>query len=105
MDLISTCLQNLSYLYEKSSKKLRELREFHTTLCKVYKFENKQVKPHRTCDTRWINHKLLALQNMLDKHALHLQHFQNILVDTSKKTDKVTLEGKRHQLQKAKTVL
>ena len=38
---ISTCLQNLYYFYEKSSKKIRELREFQITL-----------------GTRCINHKL-----------------------------------------------
>ena len=105
MDPISLCLQNLYYLYEKSSKKLRELRDFHLTLREVYEFENNQVKPHRACGTRWISHKLLALGNMLDKYGLYMQHFENIIADTSKKTDKATLEGKRRQLQKAETVI
>ena len=42
-------------------------------------------KPHRACGTRWINHKLLALENMFDKYGLYMQHFRNILVDTRKK--------------------
>ena len=70
IDPISTCLQNLYYLHENSSKKLRELREFHTTLCKIYEFENIQVKSHSACGTKWINHKLLALENMFDKYGL-----------------------------------
>ena len=98
MDPISTCLQDLYYLYGTSSWKLRKLKEFHTTLHEVYKFENNQVKPHRACGTRWINHKLLDLENMLGKYGLYIQHFQNILVDTSKKTDEATFEGKHRQL-------
>ena len=40
---------------------------------------------HRACGIRSINHKLLALENMLEKYGLHMQHFENILVGTSKK--------------------
>ena len=35
---------------------------------------------------------------MLGKYGLYIQHFQNILVDTSKKTDEATFEGKHRQL-------
>ena len=32
---------------------------------------------------------------MLDKYELYMQHFENIIVNTSKQTDKSKLEGKR----------
>ena len=38
-----TCLMNLYYLYEKSSKKLRELKVLHELLKEIYKFEDDQV--------------------------------------------------------------
>ena len=96
---ITTCLMNLYYLYEKSSKKLRELKVLHKLLKEICKFEDNQVKPHRATGTRWIAHKLEALHNMLDKYGLYMQHFENIIADTSKQTDKAKLEGKRRQLQ------
>ena len=103
MEPITVCLQNLYYLYEKSSKKLRELKNLHTILKGVYEFD--QVKPHRASGTRWIAHKLIALENMLDKFGLYMQHFENIIADTQKKTDKATLEGKRRPLEKAEITL
>ena len=93
MEPITVCLQNLYYLYEKSSIKLRELKNLHTILKGVYEFENDQVKPHRASGTRWIAQKLIALENMLDRFGLYMQHFENIIADTQKKTDKATLEG------------
>ena len=82
MELITICLQNLYYLYETSSKMLRELKNLHTILKNVYEFENDQVKSHRATDTCWIAHKLIALKNMLDK--LYMQHFENIIADMKK---------------------
>ena len=105
MDPITACLQNLYYLYEKSSKKLRELKKLHELLKEIYEFYGKRVKPHRAAGTRWIAHKLEALQNMLDKYGLYMQHFENIIVDTTKRTDKPTLKGKRRQFEKANILL
>ena len=105
MDPITTCLQNLYYLYEKLSKKLRELKKLHKLLKETYKFDDERVKPHRTAGTRWIAHKLEALQNMLNKYGLYMQHFENIIADTTKWTDKATLKVKRRQLQKADVLL
>ena len=42
---------------------------------------------------------------MLDKYGLYMQHFENILVDIVKKTDKATLEGTHCQLLKTETVI
>ena len=105
MDPITTYLQNLYYLYEKSSKKLRELKKLHELLKEIYEFDDERVKPHRAAGTRWIAHKLEALQNMLDKYGLYMQHFENIIADTTKRTDKATFKGKQRQLQKADVLL
>ena len=105
MDPITTCLQDLYYLYEKSSKKLRELKKFHELLKEICEFDDERVKPHRAAGMRWIAHKLEALQNMLDKYGLYMQHFENIIADTTKRTDKATLKGKQRQLQKADVLL
>ena len=51
MEPIKKCLTDLSYLYEKSSKKLRELRKLHKVLAEVYVFENGRVKPSKCSGT------------------------------------------------------
>ena len=98
-------LQYLYYMYEKSSKKLQELKKLFGILNEVYVFENQEVKPHRATGTRWIAHKLKSLKNYIDKFGLYIHHIENILADTTKKTDKATLEGKCRLLVNTKTFL
>ena len=98
-------LQYLYYIYEKSSKKPRELKELFSILNEVHVFENQEVKPHRTNGTRWIEHKLKLLKNCIDKFGLYIHYIENILADTTKKTDKATLEGKYRLLVNAITFL
>ena len=38
------------------------------------------------------------MSGLIDKFGLYLQHFETVISDTSKKTDKATLEGKHKQL-------
>ena len=97
--------QYLYYMYEKSSKKPRELKELFSILNEAYVFENQEVKPHSATGTRWIAHKLKSLKNYIDKFGLYIHHIENILADTSKKTDKGTLEGKYRLLVNTKTCL
>ena len=101
----TTCLTNLYYLFEKSSKNLRELKVLHELLKEICEFEDNQVKPHRATGTRWVAHKLETLHNMLDKYGLYMQHFENIIADTSKQTDKAKLKGKRRQFQMAEILV
>ena len=102
---VNTNLKNLYYMYEKSSKKTRELKELFDVLKDIFIFENQEVKPHRATGTRWIAHKLKALQNYIDKFGLYVSHIENIIADTSKKTDKATLQGKLKLLTKTSTFL
>ena len=42
---------------------------------------------------------------LIDKFGLYLQHFETMILDTTKKTDRATLEGKRKQLTDASIFL
>ena len=42
-----------------------------------------------------------SMSGLVDKFGLYLQHFETIISDTTKKTDKAILEGKRKQLTDA----
>jgi hypothetical protein len=104
IDPVDTCIRNLYYLYEKSSKKLRELKSLFGILNEMYEFSNNRVKPNRAAGTRWIDHKVRAIEGMIDKYGVYMKHIENILVD-AKQTDKATLQGKRNMLLEAKTIL
>jgi len=62
---IDKMLLKLYYLYERSSKKCRELADIVNDL-KVYKFPEGGNLPVRAQGSRWIAHKRNALQRILD---------------------------------------
>ena len=64
-----------------------------------------RVKPSKCSSTRWIAHLLCSMSGLVYKFGLFLQHFENIIVNDSKNTDKDTLEGKRRQLTDSKVLL
>ena len=70
----------------------------HKVLLEPYESKDGQVKPSKCSETRWIAHVLRSMSGLIDKFGLHLQHFETIILDTTKKTDKARLEGKRKQL-------
>ena len=95
----------LFYCYDKSSKEIRELHKLHKVLSELYEFEDGQVKPSKSSRTRWIAHVLRSMRGLIDKFGLYLQHFETIISDTKKKTDKAALEGKCKQLTDASSLL
>ena len=105
MQPIKKSLTALFCCYEKSSKRLRELRKLHKVLSELNEFEDGRVKPSKCSGTRWIAHVLRSMSGLIDKFGLYLQHSETIISDTTKKTDKATLEGKRKQLTDASILL
>ena len=61
----------------------------------MYEFDDNRVKPVKSSGTHWIAHLLRSMSGLIDKFGLYLRHFKNVIADTSKQTEKATLEGKR----------
>lgn len=72
--------------------------QIHYILKEIYEFDDKHVKPVKAIWSHWITHLLKSMSGLVDKFRLYLQHFGNVIADTSKKTDNGTLEGKRRLL-------
>lgn len=91
-------LLRLYYLYEKSPKKLRELRN----LAEAYngQFDEMSVKPKRACGTRWLNHRVRAMTICVDKLPIYLQHLQHLVA--VKSADQAKLVGYLRKWQDAK---
>ena len=85
---------HLFYLYKKSSKKHRELKNFYHLLECQFEMYSAGVQPLKAEGTRWIDHKIAAMGCAIEKCGLYTQHLQHS-IDTAKKyQDRTTLEGK-----------
>ena len=52
------------------------------------------IKPVKATGTWWIDHRLRAMQRLVDQFGLYCAHLQNVLSDMSKSLDRATLQGK-----------
>ena len=96
---------HLFYLYKKSSKKHRELKNFYHLLEGQFEMYSAGVRPLKATAKRWIDHKVAAMGRVIEKFGLYTQHLQHS-IDTAKKSqDRVTLQGKFTKLINTKSLL
>lgn len=58
---------------KKIKKKMQQLKELYEILKDLSVFEKNEVKPHWSKRTRQITHKLMALNNLIEKYGLYVQ--------------------------------
>ena len=93
-DSIDEMLLRLYYIYEKSSKKCRELQEVIADLGEFVSFTDKGVKPVRASGSRWISHKLSAMRWIISKYGAYTMHLVALSQDRSvRSTDRAKLQG------------
>jgi len=91
---IEEMLLRLYYLYEKSPKKVRELKCIAEDLKEVFDFKGNGCLPVRAQGSRWLNHKRKALQRIIDKFGAYLSHLSALCEDASLKSqDRARLKG------------
>ena len=96
---------HLFYLYKKSSKKHRELKNFYHLLEGQFEMYSAGVRPLKATAKRWIDHKVAAMGRVIEKFGLYTQHLQHS-IDTAKKSqDRTALQGKFTKLIDAKFLL
>uniref|UniRef100_A0A1X7UYF8 DUF4371 domain-containing protein n=1 Tax=Amphimedon queenslandica TaxID=400682 RepID=A0A1X7UYF8_AMPQE len=84
-DLIDEMLLGLYYLYEKSSKKCRELHDIFSDLKQCLQFQD-GVKPIRASGLSWVSDKVAALKRLLSKYGAYTNHLAALYEDVSVKT-------------------
>eukprot|EP00057_Strongylocentrotus_purpuratus_P017041 XP_011671515.1 PREDICTED: zinc finger protein 862-like [Strongylocentrotus purpuratus] len=77
MDEISEMLLSMYYVYQKSPKRLRELR----TLGEV--MEEVVTKPEKAHGTRWLQHKSRALATLLRSYPVIIAHLESMASESS----------------------
>ena len=68
---VDTSLMHLFYLYKKSSKKHRELKNFYHLLEGQFEMYSAGVWPLKATGTRWIDHKIAGMWCVIEKFVLY----------------------------------
>ena len=71
LELVDISLCNLYYLYAKSSKKDRELKNIFNVLEGQFEIYSTGVHPMKATRTSWIDHKICAMGGVVEKFSLY----------------------------------
>ena len=105
MEPVETSLVHLYYLYTKSSKKHRELKNLYKDMKGQFEMYGEGVKPLKGVGTRWIDHKIRAMGRLVEKFGLYVQHLRDIIPTTKNSKDRATLQGKLTKLVNAPVLM
>ena len=92
-------------MYTNSSKKHRELKKLYEVLRDQFEMYGCGVRPLKAAGTRWIDHKLRAMERLVEKFGLYTAHLQNVISTCKILKDRAVLEGKFSKLVDAKVLL
>ena len=62
-------------------------------------------RPTKATRTRWIDHKIRAMERVESKYGLYCQHLQHAITDTKTSKDRATLQRNFNKLVDAKILL
>ena len=108
-EVIDNLLLKMYYLYEHSPKKCRELKDVVESL--KASFDEGEVpkggtRPLRAHGTRFVSHKIEALNRMIDRYGAYMNHLVALTEDrTVKSSDKQKLKGYIKVWKNAKVLL
>ena len=84
---IENMLTKLYYLYQKSPKRYRELKELSEA------YEKTITKPAKAHGTRWIGHKFRAMTKVLSNYGAYIEHLESLSQADSQALKRSELEG------------
>ena len=81
-------------MYEKSPKKVRELKGIVEDLQEVFSYQGSNCIPVHSQGARWLTHKRKALQKVVDQYGAYINHLIALCRDESNKSeDRARLKG------------
>lgn len=109
-DEVDEMLLRAYYLYKKSPKKCRELDDVVASLKECLDESamphNKGNRPIRACGTRFVSHKVAALERFIERYGAYLAHLTSLTEDpTVKAADKQRIKGYILRWRNSKMVL
>lgn len=108
--VVDEFLLRLYYLYHKSPKKCKELEDMVSTLkeclsdCEFPAVSG--IRPMRACGTRFVTHKVSALERIIDRFGAYMNHLVTLTESSSTKAaDKQKLTGYIKKWRECKLLL
>ena len=104
---VDELLLRIYYLYEKSPKKCHELNEVVAELKQCLKSGDQGGnRPLKACSTRFVAHKVAALEIIIECFGAYVSHLSSLTEDTSvRAVDRQKLVGYVHKWRNAKMLL
>ena len=88
---VDISLMHLFYLHKNLSKKHIELKNLYQLMKGQFEIYGDGVRPTIATRTRWIDHKICAMEHVVNKYRLYCQHLQHVITDTKKLKDRAML--------------
>ena len=104
METVNKTLIHLCYLYTKSSQKHLELKNLYM-LKDEFQMYHYGVRPMNAIGRGWIDHKLQAIDRLIEKYGLYCVNIRELILTTTNSKEKATLEGNLNRLVDAKSLL
>ena len=102
---VENMLTTLYLMYKNSSKKWREIKELFSALKDEYEFNDNSLRPKKAYGTRWLDHRVSAMNTVFDKYGVFLAHIENLISTSKVSKERATLEGHCRKFVKASVVL
>lgn len=96
---VDNMLLKLFYLYRKSPKRLRELKVFGEI------YEQSVPKPYKSYGTRWISHKVQAMEVVLRNYGIYMKHLESLAHTDSQALKRAEIQGEAKKWQNAKFLI
>ena len=87
------------------SNKHRELKSLYLELHRQFEIYGSGVKLKKGSVTRWIDYKICAMDHVIEKFGLYVEHLDSCVVTTKNSIARATVEDKLKKLVDAKVVL
>lgn len=78
-------------LWDALSNCMSQIRDLKMYVC--VSCLSLEAKLYKAYGTRWVDHCMKLVQNFVGKFRLCLAHFENIIADTTKLTDKTIIKN------------
>ncbi|XP_065654876.1 zinc finger protein 862-like [Hydra vulgaris] len=78
---VNNIILKMYNIYKKSTKKLRQLGKLAAILEEGNSFDIAGSRPNKASGTRWIAHKIQALEMILDKYGVYMKHLEKMNTD------------------------
>ena len=80
---VDELILRIYYIYKCSPKKLWQLKELAEIYCESFEFVEGGYQPKKASGTRWRAHKTHALDIIINKYGLLMQHLESLSEDKS----------------------